>query len=175
MTKVAVEQRQARLGVKPDGVVRAGDILYVPSLPARITLAGLVKGQLVSKGTGTINVLGAAPTFDIRLDSDQANLVPTSAHVIVTGPRGRWDAHIASATRSTDGGLDLRLAGKSFDSCRERFSGRGRPSFLSIARGQPTNCTTTCMTNPVGLPDGERDAMARKPSDSIRIRSPLPS
>lgn len=112
-TQAAVEAWQTELGIKADGRVRRGDVVYVRDLPARIVLGSdITVGARVSAGAGTIGVLDARPKVTVTLSSDQRNLVPLDGEVIVHHGNGRWKGKIDSSTVTDSGGLVLDLAGR---------------------------------------------------------------
>lgn len=106
-TTAAVKKWQKTAKVTEDGVVRAGDVVFVGTLPARVVLDPEVfLGAQLTPGTAVVSSLGLTPTFVMELSADQAGLVPTSGPVSVTGADATWDGIIASAT-TTDNGLLL--------------------------------------------------------------------
>lgn len=113
-TVAAVRAWQDHEGVQVDGVVRAGDVVYVPHLPVRIQLADDIKvGRRLAPGSEAVYGLGSAPTFDVRLSADQSSLVPLDAAVVVHANGRSWRGHIESATNDATGDLVLHLAGRS--------------------------------------------------------------
>lgn len=110
-TAAAVRAWQTALGIAPDGLVRRGDIVFVPSLPARITLGTDFRvGAEIGPGTGTVALLGDAPRFSITLSTDQQDLVPLSASVEIEHPDGVWTAVIDSVTDTAEGELEFQLS-----------------------------------------------------------------
>jgi peptidoglycan hydrolase-like protein with peptidoglycan-binding domain len=115
-TEAAVKAWQGRLGVERTGVVRAGDVVFAPTLPARVVLDDAVKvGATLSPGTSVVGAVAAAPRFDIVVSGDQRTAVPeTGTAVHVAGEGGaQWDATVASATTDELGAVTLHLAGPS--------------------------------------------------------------
>ncbi|WP_306232494.1 peptidoglycan-binding domain-containing protein [Agrococcus beijingensis] len=91
----AVRNWQRASGYPVDGVVQGGDIVWVPQLPARMSLDGetIATGRIVSAGEGDIVALGSAPTFTIPLQQAQTRFAPTGTRVIVQAPDGAlWEA-----------------------------------------------------------------------------------
>ncbi|QUW18646.1 peptidoglycan-binding domain-containing protein [Agrococcus sp. Marseille-Q4369] len=91
----AVRNWQRASGYPVDGVVQAGDIVWVPQLPARMSFDGdtIATGRVVAAGEGDVVALGSAPTFTIPLQRAQTRLAPTGTRVIVQAPDGSlWDA-----------------------------------------------------------------------------------
>ncbi len=108
----AVRSWQRDLGVTRNGVVRQGDVVFVPSLPARLALdPALVVGASVSNGQPAVRVLPDTPTFTISLPDGQARVVRTGMAVdVLPEGAGPWRAEVI-AVRSTDGGVVAELGG----------------------------------------------------------------
>lgn len=97
----AVRNWQRASGFPVDGVVQAGDIIWVPQLPARMSLDGetIATGRLVAAGEGDIVALGATPSFTIPMQQAQTRFAPTGTRVLVQAPDGaQWEAVAASQT-----------------------------------------------------------------------------
>jgi peptidoglycan hydrolase-like protein with peptidoglycan-binding domain len=110
-TAAAVKTWQKRMGLEPTGVVGKGDVVYVPTLPVRVSLASDLRvGAQLSPGTTTVSTLGAAPDVVLALDAKEA-VPPTGAAVTVLAGSARWDAVVADAVPTDDGGAALRLTG----------------------------------------------------------------
>lgn len=106
----AVQAWQDSMGVEDDGVVRRGDLVFVPELPARLVVASdLEVGTPLSGGEPLLFRLAPAPVFAIRLAPEQRDVVPLDADVRVAYPDGVWDAVIASVSEPLDEGI-LELA-----------------------------------------------------------------
>lgn len=111
-TRSAVRDWQDSLGVDDTGVVEASDVVFVEFLPARIVLSeSVTPGARLSDGEVVVSVVPDAPEFRIPLSTEQADLVPLSADVVVTYVEGMWDARIEKAVESNPGQLDLVLVG----------------------------------------------------------------
>lgn len=112
-TRRAVERWQEELGVQEDGIVRRGDVVWVPDLPARLVLDdGVSKGARLQDGENAVLLAPDEPTVTVTLAQDQRDLVPSSADVAVTHPDGSWDGRIGRATESVDtGDYVLELVG----------------------------------------------------------------
>ncbi len=112
-TRTAVKAWQKALGVADTGVVEAGDLVFVPELPARLVVGDPVQlGARLGGGEETVFLVPDDPLFRIPLAVEQRALVPLSADVYVTYPDGVWNARIERATESPEfGQLDLILAG----------------------------------------------------------------
>ncbi|WP_295126030.1 peptidoglycan-binding domain-containing protein [uncultured Leifsonia sp.] len=107
----AVKEYQRNQHLAEDGVIQMGDVVYVPSLPARVLLDSEVisVGTPVSGGERGIATLAAVPVFSIPLSESQATTVkPGSAVEIETG-NGLWKATVANQEPSADpASRDLR-------------------------------------------------------------------
>jgi peptidoglycan hydrolase-like protein with peptidoglycan-binding domain len=110
-TRTAVREWQSSLGVTVDGVVRLGDVVFVPELPVRVAFAPeLVVGGSVSGGEALVLTVPADPLFRVPLSIEQRSLVPLAATVYVTFPEGVWEGRVDRAVESPESGqLDLIL------------------------------------------------------------------
>lgn len=98
---VAVRNWQEAAGYPVDAVVQGGDIVWVPQLPARMSLDAEVieKGLIVTAGTGGITALGETPGFQIPMQSSQTRFAPSGTRVIVQAPDGsQWEALAGTQT-----------------------------------------------------------------------------
>ena len=96
--RTAVRDWQDSLGLEDDGVVRIGDVMFVPSLPARVVLADEVTGGApLAGGEVVVRELVGDPEFVIPLSPEQRSLVPLSADVFVTYDGGVWSGRIVEA------------------------------------------------------------------------------
>ncbi|GIU91801.1 MAG: hypothetical protein KatS3mg011_0707 [Acidimicrobiia bacterium] len=135
-TRTAVRVWQRALGVEDTGVVEAGDLVFVPALPARIAVAeDLSVGARVGGGETAILLVPDDPVFRIPLAVEQAALVPLTGQVRVHYSGGVWDALIDRAVESPQTGqLDLFLVGADGgsvcgDDCARWVDLQGRTSF----------------------------------------------
>lgn len=112
-TEMAVKAWQESLGEAADGVVRVGDVVFVPSLPVRVAFSDvLTLGARLSGGEQVVLAVAADPTFVIPLSVEQRSLVPLAAEVKVKYPEGVWDAQVVQATESPETNqLSLVLTG----------------------------------------------------------------
>ncbi|NYJ19782.1 peptidoglycan-binding protein [Glaciibacter psychrotolerans] len=115
VTQQAVEAWQESLGLKDDGNVRTADIIYVPSLPTRVSLdADKVKrGATLGGGEDVVRGLPSSPTFTVPVTATQAGLIPVGTRVEITGPDGQiWDGFVVEQVPSTkDDSVTLTLGG----------------------------------------------------------------
>jgi peptidoglycan hydrolase-like protein with peptidoglycan-binding domain len=106
-TAEAVAAWQRSLGVAEDGIVRRGDIIFAPEIPLRVVATeALTVGEQLSGGEIVLNKLSAAPAVVIPLTPEQRGLVPLSGQVRVDFADGSWDAVIARAEETSEGGVD---------------------------------------------------------------------
>lgn len=103
VTASAVREWQRSLGVEADGIVRAGDVVYLPSLPARIVLDDEVGvGSRVSVGQPVLDIVSDVPELSITVSLDEVEQV-TSGPLRVALDSGPVEAVVAS-TRTTESG-----------------------------------------------------------------------
>jgi peptidoglycan hydrolase-like protein with peptidoglycan-binding domain len=101
----AVRAWQRDLGVAADGVVRRGDVVFVPALPARLALAPeVVVGAAVAGGEPAVQVLPRAPSFTITLPDNQARLVsPGTAVEMPRDDGAAWRATVSEVRPAGEG------------------------------------------------------------------------
>jgi hypothetical protein len=109
----AVRAWQRDLGLPQDGVVRRGDLIFVPELPARLALDEAVTvGAALAGGEPVVQVLPPEPSFTIALPEGQARMVaPGMAVEISHGDGGGWRAEIVEIGRGGETGTVALLAG----------------------------------------------------------------
>lgn len=112
-TRELVALWQESLGVEGDGVVRRGDVVFVPVLPARVALSeGLTVGVSLFGGEQLLLGVSAAPTFRVPLTVEQRSLVPLDATVWVSYAEGVWEGRVEQAVETPElGRLDLIVTG----------------------------------------------------------------
>lgn len=108
-TTRAVRAWQAAVGSPVTGTVSLGSLVFVPALPARARPSVAV-GDTVGPGEPLLEVVGAAPGFEIGLTEEQVSLIPPDAVVRLTGPEGEWRAQVGAVER-VDGEPVLQLDG----------------------------------------------------------------
>ena len=111
-TESAVRVWQESLGLDDTGVVAAGDVVFVPVLPAPLAFSeALEVGARLSGGEELVLRVPDVPVFRVPLSIDQRDLVPLSAPVRVRYPEGVWEGRIEQAVELPERGqLDLILA-----------------------------------------------------------------
>lgn len=112
-TTAAVNRWQKANNLPQDGTVHLGDVLFVPSLPARLSLDGdlVARGATLSGGESVIRALDPAPTFTVAVTETQAGLAPEGTVVDIRTPKGTttWKAKVAKRSSAPDGGQTLSL------------------------------------------------------------------
>ncbi|QSB14302.1 peptidoglycan-binding protein [Natronosporangium hydrolyticum] len=109
----AVRAWQRNLGVVDDGRVRAGDVVFVPRLPAKLALDEEVQvGTVLTGVEPLIHVLPEKPTFTIQLPEGQARLVQLGMAVTIHHESGsEWQAEIIDIRVTDEGQRSASLAG----------------------------------------------------------------
>lgn len=110
-TAQAVHEWQAQLSVEDDGVVRLGDLVFVPQLPARLALDPKViyRGAALGGGEQAISGLAPEPSFEIPVASAQAALIPVGTSVQISAGDASWSAIVSEQTPANEGD-EVRLA-----------------------------------------------------------------
>lgn len=104
-TEGALKAWQRDLGVDDDGRLRAGDVQYASSLPARVLLTDDVQvGGLLTAGTVTTAVVAPEPDFELEF-SDAAAVPTTGTTVRINGPdEHEWHAEVTEIRTDEEGG-----------------------------------------------------------------------
>ena len=100
---VSVKEWQKSLGVRQTGVVLRSDLIFVPTLPSRVSLDHdkLRTGVPVSGGEEAVHVLPNTPRFWLPLSDGQASGIMSGMDVRLTSPSGdTWRA--VTGARETD-------------------------------------------------------------------------
>ncbi|MEV6925813.1 peptidoglycan-binding domain-containing protein [Dactylosporangium sp. NPDC051485] len=112
----AVRAWQKSRKLTPDGVVRLGDVIFVPQLPARLALdAKVTVGTRLSGGEPAVQVLPDAPQFTIDLPENQARLINAGMAVDIDGVGSRWQAKVADITSGDQGAKTAHLTAAGAD------------------------------------------------------------
>ncbi|ANJ25420.1 peptidoglycan-binding domain-containing protein [Agromyces aureus] len=103
-TAAAVRDWQEALGIEEDGVVRAADLVFVPQLPARITLDNevVLRGATLAGGEPIVSMLPTEPTFVIPATSQQATKIPPGTEVEIAVQDQVWTAVAAAQEPSPE-------------------------------------------------------------------------
>lgn len=113
-TTVAVHAWQKSLGLPQDGVVQAGDIIFVPTLPTRVALDTklVTRGASLTGGEAVVQGLGASPSFFVPVTDAQAALMPTGTRVEITSPEGSaWEGLVVDRVTDENNGIRVLLSG----------------------------------------------------------------
>ncbi len=111
LTATAVRRWQADLGVKPTGVVAAGDLVFVSTLPARVVLDKAVAvGATTSGGGPVVHSVAREPEVLLYANREERSVVPTTgSRVDVHAESGTWETVAAETVRVGDDETRLRL------------------------------------------------------------------
>ena len=96
-TESAVRDWQDSVGIDDDGVVQAGDLVFVPSLPGRVALDDEVvfRGASLAGGEAAVSGLAAEPRFTLSVTASQAPMMPTGTRVELSIEDASWTAVVA--------------------------------------------------------------------------------
>jgi peptidoglycan hydrolase-like protein with peptidoglycan-binding domain len=115
VTERAVESWQESLGLEGDGNVQVGDIIYVPTLPTRVSLDTdkVKRGATLGGGEEVVRGLPPSPIFTVPVTATQAGLMPISTRVEISGPNEQsWEGFVVEQLPSTkDDSVTLTLGG----------------------------------------------------------------
>lgn len=124
-TVAAIRAWQAELGVESSGIVAQGDIIFVPTLPARLALDTqlVARGEALSGGEHVLLGISGSPSFQIPLTEAQAAKIPTGTEVQLLSPSGaQWAATVSEIRRETNEGDGVRavlLGGEDAAICQD--------------------------------------------------------
>jgi peptidoglycan hydrolase-like protein with peptidoglycan-binding domain len=115
LTDKAIKAWQSSLDLEPTGTVLAGDIIFVPDLPTRISInaQSVFLGATMSGGEPAIDSFPTEPAFSIAVTENQAESAPADTEVHISSPTGStWNA-LVSAQRpdGQSGGIVVTLKG----------------------------------------------------------------
>lgn len=114
-TTTAVKAWQKALGVPQDGVVQPGDVVFVPTLPTRVSLDTEVvtRGAVLIGGEPVVSGLPGAPAFTVPVTETQAVLMPTGTRVEITSPEGGlWEGYATDRAGDDSTGIVVNVQGK---------------------------------------------------------------
>lgn len=101
-TIVAIREWQRSLGLEQTGIVELGDVIFVPTLPTRVSLDTdvIARDRAVTGGEQVVRALPATPVFTVPVTDAQAAMVPAGTVVEITAPEGQiWTAVAADQVR----------------------------------------------------------------------------
>jgi peptidoglycan hydrolase-like protein with peptidoglycan-binding domain len=102
-TVAAVKRWQRAVGVRADGVVRAGDLVFVAQLPARLVVVPAV-GSRMGAGAELVHVLGTTPSFAAIVDAGTRAELATGMSVSIAAPGGStWTGELGALEPTQDG------------------------------------------------------------------------
>lgn len=115
-TASAIKAWQKSLGMEQTGVVLAGDVIFVPSLPMRVTLDSelVFRGATLGGGETVLSGLPTEPNFTIPVSDAQAAMMKTGTRVEILSPEGEvWTAFTGEQSRDTESGtVTVQLSGR---------------------------------------------------------------
>lgn len=113
-TVAAIKAWQKHLGVERSGVVSAGDVVFVPTLPTRVSLVAEVvhRGATLAGGEDAVNGLSASPVFRIPVTEQQAGLLTAGVRVQISSPEGdTWEGHAGDQSTDQNGAITVTVTG----------------------------------------------------------------
>ncbi|WP_164874473.1 peptidoglycan-binding domain-containing protein [Rathayibacter festucae] len=112
-TAAAIKEWQKAAGYPVDGVVRRGDLVFVPEVPTRLVVdeALIARGAVVSGGEVVARTLPTTPTFSVTATAAQAVQIGVGVAAEITGPNGPWRAVTAVQEVKPEVGVSIALAG----------------------------------------------------------------
>lgn len=114
-TTAAIRAWQKNLGVEQTGIVGLSDIIFIPTLPTRVTVNAEVvqRGASLSGGEQAVSALLASPRFTVPATAAQAQIIPVGTRVEITSPAGQtWTARAAEQTPdAASSTVQISLAG----------------------------------------------------------------
>lgn len=111
-TETAVRAWQRASGVPVTGVIRLGELIASPTMPAALQLGEEIRlGAVLSGGEDAVLARTGEQRFEIVVSEDQARLIPSDAAVIVRFDDLAWNALIAQTAVDEDGNTVLTLVG----------------------------------------------------------------
>lgn len=110
-TARAIASWQRSNDLEATGVLRSGDIVFVPKLPARLALNEdlIVRGAEVTGGEAAVLAFSDEPTFTLSVSLAQADMVVEGTAVEISAPDGSvWTAVVGEVTPG-EHGANIRL------------------------------------------------------------------
>ncbi|MGA7149602.1 MAG: peptidoglycan-binding domain-containing protein [Microbacterium sp.] len=104
-TVAAIKAWQKASNVPPTGVVEAKDVIYLPALPARVSVDSDVvfRGASLSGGEQVVQALPSRPAFVIPVTEAQAAFMPAGTRVVMTSPEGNeWVAYVLDRVKEPE-------------------------------------------------------------------------
>lgn len=114
-TTQSVLSWQEQMGAPPTGLIPRGQIIFVPELPARISVDPEVirVGANLLGGEEIVYELSESPSFTVPLTDAQAGSISLGTKVLITAPNDEiWDSWVVDIQRAqNESGTDLVLGG----------------------------------------------------------------
>jgi peptidoglycan hydrolase-like protein with peptidoglycan-binding domain len=102
-TTTATKLWQRSIGASQSGVVDAGALIFVPSLPARMTVVPAV-GDRVEQGGDLVKVLGSEPDFVATVTAEERANLSSGEAIAITAPNGGvWSGTLGTLEPSNNG------------------------------------------------------------------------
>ncbi len=102
-TVEAIRDWQESLGLARTGTVELGDVIFVPSLPTRVTLDAevIARGSALTGGEDVVQSLAGSPDVFMPVTEAQSAMIPVGTEVQITSPSSAVWAAVAGE-RTTD-------------------------------------------------------------------------
>lgn len=103
LTHRAVEKWQRSRSADPDGTVRRGDVIFVPALPARVSLdhSKVGRGMQLVGGEMVLSGVSMNSSFVLPVTDTQASIIPARSSVVIDSPSGgTWQALVGDRDSS---------------------------------------------------------------------------
>lgn len=110
----AVTRWQSTLNSDETGIVKFGQVLFVPDLPARLVLGTEVQtGQVLRGGEVAVQQVAEAPSFAVALLPEQQRFAVAGIDVMIEaeGSDAEWNGTVVSVDPGLNGGFELQVAG----------------------------------------------------------------
>ncbi|RLP80757.1 peptidoglycan-binding protein [Mycetocola lacteus] len=104
-TIAAIRAWQKSNSLEQTGSISAADLIFVPALPARVSLdtALVYRGATLTGGEAVLSGLPAAPTFSIPVTEAQSTQIPGGIAVNITSPDGgMWTGITGAQERDSE-------------------------------------------------------------------------
>jgi hypothetical protein len=114
VTTTGVKSWQKARGMDATGIVQAGDIIYVPTLPTRVALDTTLvsRGATLAGGEKVLTGLPSSPEFAIPVTDAQAAIMPEGTRIEITAPEGgTWDGFVVARETDEESGTRVILDG----------------------------------------------------------------
>lgn len=142
-TYYAVRAWQRELGIEETGTVRLGELVAVPSLPARLVIDSTIAapGKVLSGGEAIVSGARGSPRFTLVVSEEQARLIPKTATISMKYAGQRWRARIVGTQQNDSGDTILVLGAPG-----------GGPVCRAQCRLLPTGRTTSILSQVTVVP-----------------------